>query len=85
MCHHIILYIVYANFYMTYAKLGGIYMNMDIAALPGLLTAQDTMNQINTAILKQSLNTLEDTGASMVKMMEQSVNPNVGQNIDAYL
>ena len=47
-------------------------MNMDIAALPGLLTAQDTMNQINTAILKQSLNTLEDTGASMVKMMEQS-------------
>ena len=41
MCHHIILYIVYANFYMTYAKLGGIYMNMDIAALPGLLTAQD--------------------------------------------
>ena len=85
MCHHIILYIVYANFYMTHAKLGGIYMNMDIAALPGLLTAQDTMNQINTAILKQSLNTLEDTGASMVKMMEQSVNPNVGQNIDVYL
>lgn len=28
---------------------------MDIAALPGLLTAQDTMNKIDTAILKKAL------------------------------
>lgn len=58
---------------------------MDIAALPGLLTAQDTMNKIDTAILKKSLDTIEDSGTSMIKMMEQSVNPSVGQSIDVYL
>lgn len=55
---------------------------MDITALPGLLIAQDINSQISTAVLSKSLDTVEDMGDSMVKMMEQSVYPNLGQNID---
>lgn len=55
---------------------------MDISALPGLLAAQDINSQIGTAILSKSLDTVEDLGDSMIKMMEQSVYPNLGQNID---
>lgn len=55
---------------------------MDISALSGMLAAQDINAQIGTAILSKSLDTVEDLGDSMVKMMEQSVYPNLGQNID---
>lgn len=37
---------------------------------------------IGTAVLAKSLNTYEQSGESIVKMMEQSVNPNVGKNFD---
>lgn len=55
---------------------------MDITALPGLLIARDVNSQIGAAILSKSLDTVEDMGDSMIKMMEQSVYPNLGQNID---
>lgn len=55
---------------------------MNITELPGLLTAQDISSQISTAILSKSLDTVEEMGDSMIKMMEQSVYPNLGQNID---
>ncbi len=55
---------------------------MDITALPGLLTAQKVNSQIATALLSKSLDTVEEMGDSMIKMMEQSVYPNLGQNID---
>lgn len=55
---------------------------MDITALPGALRAADINNQISTAILSKSLDTVEDMGDSMIKMMEQSVHPELGQNID---
>lgn len=58
---------------------------MEIAALPAFLTAVDTMNQINFAILGKSLDTIETMGDGMVKMLEQSVTPNLGQNIDISL
>jgi hypothetical protein len=40
------------------------------------------MNAIDTSILKKSLDSTEQTGAMITKMMEQSVNPNIGANID---
>ncbi len=43
------------------------------------------MNAIDTSILKKSLDTAEQTGAMLTKMMEQSVNPNLGANIDIRL
>jgi hypothetical protein len=37
---------------------------------------------IGTAVLAKSLDAFEQSGDSVVKMMEQSVNPTVGKNID---
>jgi hypothetical protein len=37
---------------------------------------------IDTAILAKNLDTFEEAGREMVKMMELSVNPNLGANID---
>ena len=43
------------------------------------------MEQVSTAVLKMSMERVEEVGASMIKMMEQSVNPNLGQHIDIKL
>lgn len=53
----------------------------------GVSLSGDTshMNAIDTSILKKSLDTAEQTGAMLTKMMEQSVNPNIGRNIDIRL
>ncbi len=37
---------------------------------------------IGTAVLAKSLDTFEQSGESVVKMLEQSVNPAVGKNFD---
>ncbi len=55
---------------------------MDIAALSMAMGEQNIMSQISVAVLDKSLSTVSSAGDSMVKMMEQSVNPNLGQNID---
>ena len=54
--------------------------------LPSLSTI-NVQNDIGVAILSKSLDTVEQTGDSMIKMMERSmlensVNPNIGNNID---
>lgn len=43
------------------------------------------MNQVSTSVLKMSMDMVEENGAALMKMMEQSVNPNLGQNIDVRL
>ncbi len=55
---------------------------MDIAAISMAMSQQNLMTNINVALLSQSLDTVETMGTDMVKMMEQSVQPNLGQNID---
>lgn len=67
---------------------------MDIANLDAALstiTAYDATSSVSdgslayavgTAVLGQSLDLTQEMGASMIKMMEQSVNPELGQNID---
>ena len=44
-----------------------------------------TMNAIDVAMLKKSLDTVETTGDMITQMMERSVNPNIGANIDIRL
>ena len=44
-----------------------------------------SMNAIDTSLLKKSLDTAETSGAMLIQMMEQSVNPNIGANIDIRL
>ncbi len=56
---------------------------MNITAMLGLMNAGKVSSEIGTAILSKNLDTMEDMGDSMIKMMEQSVYPHLGQNIDA--
>lgn len=63
---------------------------MNIAAVGNsniTLAVSDTgsMNAIDMAMLRKSLDTVETSGVMLTQMMEQSVNPNVGANIDIRL
>ena len=55
---------------------------MDIPALSVSLSSIQTNNDIGVAVLAKSLDMMDIQGDSLKKMMELSVNPNVGQNID---
>ena len=67
---------------LQYCK-GGFFR--DIAALSMAISLQNVNNDAGVLMLSKSLDTLEETGDNMVKMMEQSVTPNLGQNIDVYV
>ena len=55
---------------------------MDIAALSMQASALQASDMFGVAFFKKTLETIEGTGENMIKMMEQSVQPNLGQNID---
>lgn len=55
---------------------------MDIAALSIASNQTNIMTQVNTAVLSMNLDTIEQAGENMIKLMEQSVTPQLGQNID---
>ena len=55
---------------------------MDIAGLSTNLSTINVVNDVQVAVPRQSLDTLETSGDSLTKMMEASVNPELGQNID---
>ena len=55
---------------------------MDITALSTSMSMADVNSQIGIAVLAKNLDTMEDVGEGMKKMMEMSVNPNLGANID---
>lgn len=40
---------------------------------------------VGTKMLSQSLDASQELGASMIQMMERSVNPELGGNIDVYV
>ncbi len=49
------------------------------------VSGTSNMNAIDTALLRKSLDAVETNGAMLTQMMEQSVNPNIGANIDIQL
>lgn len=60
---------------------------MDIATLSMGISQADVINSVGTAVLAKSLDTMKETGAGLIDMMERStmersVNPNLGANID---
>ncbi len=55
---------------------------MDIAALSRAMSAADLTNKAGALMMKKSMETVEQVGDGIVKMMEASVVPNLGQNID---
>ena len=58
---------------------------MDIASLSTAMNTQNILNDVSVAMLSKSLDTVEDMGDGMVKIMESSVTPYLGQNIDYYV
>lgn len=58
---------------------------MDIASLSTAMSTQNILNDVSVAMLSKSLDTVEDMGDGMVKIMEFSVTPYLGQNIDYYV
>lgn len=55
---------------------------MNIGSLSIPTSSPLTRLDVDVAVLSKSLDTIEQLGQSMIKMMEQSVSPHLGQNID---
>ena len=55
---------------------------MDIAPLSTALSMTQVRNDFGAIMLGKQLDTMENMGDSMIKLMEQSVNPHIGGNID---
>ena len=54
----------------------------DIAGLSMYMARNETLQDVGTALLSNALDVQESVGAATVSMMEQSVNPTLGANID---
>ena len=55
---------------------------MDIAALSMNMATVDLQTKIGTAVMELSMDMVEQVSDSMRQMMEQSVTPYLGGNID---
>ena len=55
---------------------------MDIAALSMAMSTQSVTTDVGVAVLGKSLDTMEQLGDGLQKVMESSVTPYLGQNID---
>lgn len=58
---------------------------MDIQQISMDMATSRVSTQASTAVLKKSLDSFKQSGEQLTKMMEQSVNPNLGRNIDIRL
>lgn len=58
---------------------------MDVAALSMGISNMKLANEVGTAVLKNAMDTAETQADGITKMMEQSVNPHIGQSIDIKL
>lgn len=65
---------------------GGVLMEisdgMDITAYAMMNSQIQIQQGVNTQVLKKTMDLQEAQGSQLVQMMEQSVNPGLGQNID---
>lgn len=55
---------------------------MIIGGLDTSISTSNINNDIQVAMLRKSLDTIETSGTELTKMMEASVTPELGQNID---
>lgn len=60
-------------------------MDMNIPALSPMTDLSTLQGQVSVKVLSMSLDSLEASGEGMRKMMEMSVAPNLGGNIDISL
>jgi hypothetical protein len=73
---------LYYNKYKVNVRLFKEVLKMDIASISNSVSAQNVNNDVQVAMLSKSLDTMEDLGDGITKMMEASVTPYLGQNID---
>ncbi|MGP1613279.1 MAG: YjfB family protein [Catonella sp.] len=60
-------------------------LSMSIASLSTDMAMAKTMTEVSTAVMKQTMDVNETLGNEMIKMMEKSVQPHLGNNIDIKL
>jgi len=62
---------------------------MNIPELSTAMANVNLQNQVGVAVLSKALDSTEQSGASLINMldrsMELSVNPNIGSNFDMYV
>ncbi len=62
---------------------------MNIPELSTAMANMNLQNQVGVAVLSKALDSTEQSGASLINMMDRSmelsVNPNVGSNFDMYV
>lgn len=58
---------------------------MDIAQISMTMSQTKLLDTVATSLLSKQLDVTEQLGEGMIKMMEQSVNPELGQNVDIRL
>ena len=58
---------------------------MDIASLSMSLSQMKVANQASISVLKLTMDTAQEQMEDMTKIMEQSVNPHIGSNLDLKL
>lgn len=56
-----------------------------IANLSVAMSQNRLVSNVSTAILDKTMDTWKEQGDEMVKMMESSVQPYLGQNINTYI
>lgn len=57
-------------------------MTMDLTAVAAAIPTMNLGNAIGAKVAKLAMDQMEIAGDGMKKMMEMSVNPNLGANID---
>lgn len=55
---------------------------MDIRSLSTSMSLTNLQMNVGYSMLAKSMEVAEDTGDTITKIMEQSVNPDIGSNID---
>lgn len=55
---------------------------MDIAAASVVMNQSKLAQQVGLAVFKKAMDSAKTNSDTMIKVMEQSVTPHVGQNVD---
>jgi Putative motility protein len=58
---------------------------MDIAALSIMMNQSQIQQQASLSVMKMAINTAEQNSVDLTKMLEQSVQPHLGNSIDLKL
>ncbi|AFM43075.1 hypothetical protein Desaci_4218 [Desulfosporosinus acidiphilus SJ4] len=55
---------------------------MDLAVTASIMSQGQVQNQASVSVLKKVMDTAKMEGNALVQMMERSLNPNLGGNLD---